>query len=238
MTNTNLWIDDPGIPTKDDQKPWLPPRIGSDWLCKRGKGTELNEVAGYQLAVSMQIPVPQHHFFIITSRDPNESLIDEDNKNQRVGLLVKEVSGPKTNYSELLRSDPESGILHLGLRLFSTSEHPELIQAKEGVTAIDLEFVLPHLNYLSLDSTQEMRTTIKAYRDQTIHEFKRCHDQTEQLGLHHCFLKKLPISLEEAFCKFLPDYTPLSNGRKIAAFYRDSFKARLSSLLELERIYI
>lgn len=181
----------------------------------------------------MQIPVPAHQFFIITSHDPVAPLIDDAIAPQRVGLLIKEVSGPKTNYSDLLQSDPDSGIRHLGLRLFSTSEWPELLQTKQGAVAIDLEFLLAHLAVPSLDLSEELNAAIEAYRDQTRHEFCQCYKETEQFGLAHCFLEALKNQLNQTHNQFSPDFSPLTKGGLIEEFYRRSFEVRKASLLEL-----
>ena len=233
MINAHLWIDDPGIPTENSQEMWLPPRIPGGWLCKRGEGTELNEIAGYQLAIAMQIPVPDHRFFVITSHDPREPFVDDAIAPWRVGLLIKEISGPRTNYSDLLQDDAGSGLHHLGLRLFSVSEWPELIQTKQGALAIDLEFIFAHLAVRSLDSAEEVDAAIKAYRDQTKHEFYHCYAEVRQFGLEQRFLEALKQRLELTNIQFSPNFSPLSKRHLIEEFYSLSFEARKAALLEL-----
>lgn len=230
---TDLWIEDPGLPTRNNANPLLPPRIAKGWLYKRKEETALNEVVGYQLAVAMRVPVPIHRFFVVTSHDPDESLVDDTNDSPRVGLLIKEISGPKTHYSNVLHSDADAGMRHLGLRLFSTSECPELIQTEQGALAIDLEFVLGHLAVPSLDSPNELNNAIKSYREQTRHEFCRCYQETEQFGLCDRFLKTLKEQLILTHNRFSPNFTPLAKGRLIEEFYWQCFEARKSSLMEL-----
>ncbi|MFO1437932.1 MAG: hypothetical protein U1F81_06375 [Verrucomicrobiaceae bacterium] len=230
--NSCLWIDNPGTPLEDRQKPWLPPRIGNDWLCKRGKGNEPNEVAGYQLAVALQVPVPEHRFFVCVA-----SCNDQTITHRKIGLLIKEVSGPKTNYSDLLKSDTESGIRHLGLRLFSTSEWPELILTESGAVAVDLEFVLAHLAFPSLDSTRELEVATDSYRDQTGNVFLSCYEEVKRHGLEDLFLQRLPQFLDGASRTFFPDFRQLPEGQQFSDFYRKCYEARCASLLDLVAVF-
>lgn len=181
----------------------------------------------------MEVPVPDHRFFVIRTYNPEEMLISDTPDSQRVGLLIKKVSGIKTDYSSLLQYDVKEGICHLSLRLFSTSEWPELIKAKNATVAIDLEYVLAHLASFDTYSADAQKIAIEAYREQTEFEFWRCYESTKTVGQCHRFLKVIKEKLTLAEQQFSPDFRHLKNGRLIEKFFRLSFKVRRARLLEL-----
>lgn len=232
-TKADLWVTAPeGLVAHDYQTRTLP-RIGDGWLYKTGKNNILNELAGYQLASALQVPVPDYRFFVVKPHCHNKLFSDTEAEFLRVGLLTKEVSGSTTRYADLLRSNSDSGICHLSLRIFSTSEWPELINTKQDTLAIDLEFVLAHWSVTFFNAQQALHASIDAYREQTRHEFQRCYIDAEQVGLENIFLKELRQKLTLAGRHFLPNFGPLENGRLIEDFFRFSFEVRKDMLEDL-----
>lgn len=223
----NRWIPDPlrGELLRLEQTPMEShPRLG-DWVVKL-KDTGLNEVAGYQFAEQLGVPVADYRAFVLERALPNHCcrLAKGD-----VAMLIERLA-PTGGESEisLAATDPELAMRILAFWTFDHHEWGEIWRVGERLVVIDLEFLLAR--YVTGRASRRWR--FDEYAEMTAGVLKYALHMARKAGeeeRYRAALKAVCVQSEDGGIAF--DFHPHRWGKTIEEFLVRSLQTRAKVLL-------
>lgn len=218
--SARLWIHDPGEnwPLYTNSGHTI---VDGAWICKRDE-RRISEVAAYQLATLLGIPVPPHRFFVFEHGHAHFEYSDD------VGLLSRVVDAENAKIHSILGQSPELGLKLMLLEFFSRGELPVYLKSDtHGFYAIDLEFVLPEFDRASVNEPEVFKEALDWYRNLTRASLVSCLRVMQSENLEERFESLILQIGQKHRDAFSPSFGPLSHAVKMATFYREAFQARL-----------
>lgn len=221
------WIPDPlrGDLSRLEQAPMEShPRLG-DWIVKL-KDTGLNEVAGYQFAEQLGVPVAEHRPFVLERALPEHRyrLGKGD-----VALMIERLA-PTARESEvsLASTEPDLAMRILAFWTFDHHEWGEIWRVDSRLVVIDLEFLLAR--YVAGRANRRWR--FQEYTEMTTGVLKYALNVARKAGEEERFRAALKAICRKAVDGGITfDFHPHRWGKTIEEFLVRSLQARAKVLL-------
>ncbi len=228
MRQISRWISDPimqsglGVAKLDGGLPVLCDK----WLCKV-KGRSINEIAAYQIAAKIGLPVPDHRFFVLCEH----RVIDSTRFNEGdVGMLIERIDHDRrTDFEALLREKPDASVDILTFLLFDRFEHCDILWNGATHWIIDLERQFP--DFTGLNDAAHLLNR-KCYSEQTKEALGSCLKLAREANIEVEFFaasKRLLQSIKS----FEFDFTGYSRASKASEHFSLGITQRTAILLNL-----
>jgi hypothetical protein len=226
-TPFSRWLPDPlcGELSRLEQAPLEShPRLG-DWVVKL-KDTGLNEVAGYQFAEQLGVPVSGYRPFVLERALPRHPYRLAKGE---VALMIERLA-PTGGESEisLAETDPELAMRILAFWTFDHHEWGEIWRVGERLVVIDLEFLLARY----VMGRTNRRGRFEEYAEMTTAVLKYALDVARKAGQEERYRAALRAVCGQAVAGGIAfDFHPHRWGKSVEDFLVRSLQTRAKILL-------
>jgi len=219
-----MWIKDPFLgSTESIIKPAHPchyPSYGP-WIVKI-KNTGINEVAAYQLATHLAVPVPESRWFILEDDLP---IFGTSHCEGSVGMLIKQIENPvNEDLATVASVDAILAGRILAYFCFDRQEWGEIIRGNGKINLIDLEFMLA--SYAPTSASR--KNSLKEYAELSEPFFTQ---YASQEAVHHEITTEFHSELKRFFDyiekhKVEFDFHPHPQKKTIESYFLRCFQSR------------
>ncbi|HNX04449.1 MAG TPA: hypothetical protein PKI32_03065 [Opitutales bacterium] len=226
----NLWKTCP------DPKLWthiiIPPLydfpITPDGYLIKSDEAPLNECAAYQLADFLEVPVPNHFFFLL----PYEFLVQKLSPIGSLCIAIEKL--PITTdtgcIEKIAKHDPHLAAVFLAFSCFDRSHDlSHAILINDNFVLIDFEGQFPH--YPS--EGKDVASTLNGYKAYEENTYAECFGYAEQVEIVSGFHKELVIACKKILgADFRPSFGPHPDADSLSNFFQKAIAQRASFLLK------